>query len=511
MHLLSAKAVKETAWRWRCKLLNTKDEKTLSDYSVRIDDIISGVDKKADDAENAAVAKPAGGKAKGKDKDVLSEVGGSVIVKTLYADREVDADEGYYNWLDYPPRQLSKSAARLHDRVAIRLYKVKDMSKPVIDGRFAVKLHSMDVQNPLLVAALVPLLREHEDVLLDPTETATFTAPFRPLYFCYDAIVARLRGLQPAVSADDAALQPYLRLFVCVLDEVFAELRAKRRGLAGRGLINFEYAWTYFPRNSIVRSHGHNSVLLSKVVDTQYVKMPAVGKEILLLVIRAKVLRFNGEAFVWETQALRMQSFDGNRPVTEFDHCPLSFLPAADQGALKTRLAARGRLVLDCQGLAYRQYTGVGIQASEPGHVGRHNVDGRVLIDVVGYNKHHLAKGVRENKNPEAKKNIVPGTGRLDGRAALHAAAPIDGPGIRFDADGKAIIDTAKSGGGSSGKIRHLTEQEQEHNRQIMMEKPDELMFMSPMVEGYALKNKLWCRWSSCPLFSVSFSVPYSH
>jgi hypothetical protein len=39
-------------------------------------------------------------------------------------------------------------------------------------------------------------------------------------------------------------------------------------------------------------------------------------------------------------------------------------------------------------------------------------VDGRILIDVVGFNKHHLAQGSREGKDPDSKKNTVRGTGR---------------------------------------------------------------------------------------------------
>lgn len=42
--------------------------------------------------------------------------------------------------------------------------------------------------------------------------------------------------------------------------------------------------------------------------------------------------------------------------------------------------------------------------------------------------------------------------------------------------------------------IKRLTEEEQKKNRDEMLARPDELHFLSPMLEGYALKNKTWCK-----------------
>ncbi|CAK7213580.1 hypothetical protein SCUCBS95973_001847 [Sporothrix curviconia] len=497
MHLMSREDMKETAWRWRCKVLHTTDERTLSDYSDNNDSSSSS------SGEEAATEAKTGGtgiantlglsrSSKPDPKDAANTFGGSLTVKTFYEAPSIG--DNFFNWQDYPPRQQSKSAAKVQDRVAIKLYKIKDKSKPVIGGRFVMKFHQIDIQNPLLVAALAPILREREDYHLDPEETATFNAPFRPLYFSYDAIVARLRGLQPETVPADATLQPFLKLLVCVLDELFAEVRAKRKGLIGRGLMSYDLAWTYFPRNAVVRSHGSNSDVLSRVLDTAYVKVMTTE----MLSIRVQVLRFNGEAFIWDRQELKVPVFAGNRPIVEFDHCPLTHLPVDEQTALKTRLAERGRLVLDCQGLAYRSYTGVGMHLNEQGKMERHNVDGRVLVDVVGYNKHHLAQGVREGKDPQSTKNVVEGTGRTrHSRARMSAmmASQRRATGETID-DADVAVDPKKAAAAAAraktNKLQRLSEEEQARNKAAMMAKPEELMFMSPMVEGYALKNKLW-------------------
>jgi hypothetical protein len=40
--------------------------------------------------------------------------------------------------------------------------------------------------------------------------------------------------------------------------------------------------------------------------------------------------------------------------------------------------------------------------------------------------------------------------------------------------------------------IKRLTDDEQRKNRDDLLARKDDLVFLSPMLMGYALKNKLW-------------------
>jgi hypothetical protein len=42
--------------------------------------------------------------------------------------------------------------------------------------------------------------------------------------------------------------------------------------------------------------------------------------------------------------------------------------------------------------------------------------------------------------------------------------------------------------------IKRLSDEEQKKNRDDMLAREEDLIYMSPMLEGYALKNKLWCK-----------------
>lgn len=76
-------------------------------------------------------------------------------------------------------------------------------------------------------------------------------------------------------------------------------------------------------------------------------------------------------------------------------------------------------------------------------------MDGRVLIDFHGYAKHHL--GLRRLKKPSA--NGVADEGAY---------------------------------------IKPLTAEEQLANRSAMLKRKDELIFVSPMLSGFAMSDKVW-------------------
>ncbi|KAK2043683.1 ATPase [Colletotrichum somersetense] len=424
----------EKAWQMRCRLLPGKEDagRPIQD----IEGSLSDEDPKKQPAKNPTF-------------------GVDATVKTLYEGK--NSCGGIYDWVDFPPKQMSKKAAESQDRPAIKVYKIKDLEKPVIGGRFSLTYHQISIQNPTLVAALEPILKK-EDFHIDPNDTATFEAPFRPLFFCYDDILDLYR------TTDDASLKGYLQLLVRTLDDVLGETREKKRKLQSSGLINFKMAWTYFPRGSVIYSSACNTEMLCKVEDTAYGRVDGA----VLLNINCKILTFNGESFVWADHQLRIPKFAGNRPIRDLDHYPLQF--HEDEEDMLRRALARGGRVLDLQGLTYCTYAGVAV-----GEKSRYNVEGRILVDVVGFNKYERARGKREQDDANTRRNRVV--------AREHIALPIE------DADETKVTEPDKT---ETGSGKHLGAKEQRRNKEEMLAREDDLVFMSPLIEGFALKNKVW-------------------
>lgn len=220
----------------------------------------------------------------------------------------------------------------------------------------------IEIQSSILVAALKDILQK-EDVYLEPTEIANFKYPFRPLWFCYDEIVALHR------SNTDGALKPHLQLLLKVMGDVFGSMKIHLKNLQSSGLISFKLAWTYFPKDSIVYSPEKDCEKLCKVVDTEYIK-DNNGKA--HLIVKAEEICFDGETFAWNEVKLDIKAFEGNRPVIELDHYPLSF--NEDAAKIKAKLSARGERVLDYQGLTYCEYSGLGIFNDDCSENEKHNV-----------------------------------------------------------------------------------------------------------------------------------------
>jgi hypothetical protein len=102
-------------------------------------------------------------------------------------------------------------------------------------------------------------------------------------------------------------------------------------------------------------------------------------------------------------------------------------------------------------------------------------VASRILIDFFGYQKHH--EGLQRNETSARKRRTQPQQPAQPG------------------------ADTA-SLSGQSTKVKSLSKESQEENKQEMLGRKDDLVFVSPLLRGFALKNKLWRRFSKY-LFSV--------
>lgn len=351
----------------------------------------------------------------------------------------------------------------------------------------------IEIQSPILIAALKNILQK-EDFHLEPTEIATFKLPFRPLWFCYDEIAALHR------SNTDESLKPHLQLLIKVMGDVFASMKIHLKNLQSSGLISFKLAWTYFPKDCIVYSPDKDCEKLCKVVDTEYLKDNCGD---IHLIVKAEEIVFDGETFAWNETKLIIKAFDGNQPVTELDHYPLSF--SKDAAQIKAKLSARGERVLDYQGLTYCEYSGLGVYNDDATKNEKHNVDGRILVDIYGYNKHHAALQRRNGAAEKAKllkkwkrnrRQVNDGSDIGEVFDLLPPSPPPPPPppchlmigGVTHNVDGLPVkIDSE-----DDPYIKRLTETKQKKNKDDLLARKDVLVFLSPMLVGYALKNKLW-------------------
>jgi hypothetical protein len=270
------------------------------------------------------------------------------------------SQEDTYNWVEFPPRQMSKKAAMKLDRIGIKVYKIKDLSKPVISGKFALKYHMLEIQNPNLVAALKPIVKK-EGVYLEESEVAVFKEPFRALYFSADEISAL-----HASTPESSPIKQQLLLLLKVMGDIFGQTKTLVRNLQASGLINYKLAWIYYKKDAILYHPGRDTERLFKIVDTAYESKPQPHLNIV-----CKEIIFDGEGYAFDKMEVKLGYWSGNKPITKLQGYPLEF--HSDPEGIKKRLTERGQRVLDYQGLEYCMYTGVGY-FQEGTKLEKHNV-----------------------------------------------------------------------------------------------------------------------------------------
>lgn len=330
------------------------NEKHVDDFSSDSDISIFGEEREVEMTKGDSLPV----KIKGKGKEVENTQGIDPIVKTYY--EGPGSGNGVYQWVEIPPRQMSKRVAAKLDRIGFKVYKIKDTSKPVINGKFQLKYHTLELQNPHLIAALKPILKK-EGVYLHENEQATFNEPFRPLYFCADEIAAL-----HAATPDGTPLKQQILLLLKVMGEIFGGTRSHVRELKANGLISYKLAWIYFRKDMIVYHPGKDTDRIFQVVDAKYEHKPSPH-----LSLSCKEVVFDGTGYVYEKVDLGLSRFGGNMPISKLPVYPIEFHP--DPEGIKARLAERGRRVLDYQGLEYCMYKGVGYHENN-GKVSKHNV-----------------------------------------------------------------------------------------------------------------------------------------
>jgi hypothetical protein len=124
-------------------------------------------------------------------------------------------------------------------------------------------------------------------------------------------------------------------------------------------------------------------------------------------------------------------------------------------------------------------------------------VAGRILIDIYGYNKHHLALKRREGKDKASQKKKVNRDIQISPFLNLPPMPPPPPPIQIISLDGIPIDGHSTEEIREDYYIKRLSDNDQKKNKDEMLARGEDLVFLSPMLMGYALKNKLWCRFSS--------------
>ena len=283
------------------------------------------------------------------DEEMLASESINKRIQTFYEGPWKDKNQQFINWVEKQPMQVPEVAQARYNKAIVRIYKVKDYSiENTIGGLTPMKLSSITVSSPSIVAAIEPILAETAFRPADK-ETMRFYHPFIELYFAYTRILELANEQNPQTEAG-----AQMEVFVQVLKDSLGERFAKVATLQSMNQISYDYIWAIFPKDIIVYSRVDDYDRLFQVVTINW--------SVSSMQIHCRFLQFNGVKFGTLSHTFHIGPFKGARIISDLPVYPIGFNP---DPTLETKLLERGREVLNYQDTEYRQYVGVDSSLNE--------------------------------------------------------------------------------------------------------------------------------------------------
>ena len=341
------------------------------------------------------------------------------------------------------------------------------------------KISSITVFSPYILELFRTALKDYPGIAtaLDRVE---LDAPFEPLLHRWEALDEGLK------ENNDLKARNHFNLFRQIVEPVLAPHLKAAAECKEYGVIPYESVWTIFPPGSLVtwEAEGQSNIGRMEEAGTAWTMSGPAYQ------VTSDQVDWNGEVFGFIKETIKIQSYEGTRPVSELSIVPLDLKPNAVE--LKKAHIQRGRAFETLHGYHFKAYEGSAQGTDRWGlRKTQKRINDRVVIDMFSF--YHF-----EQMQP-------PSLSPLDGLIDL----TVD-HGRRYDRDWDQPIDISYDQGFiedndySRGPRRHrdrdrarrkplrraLDDGEEPIKLEPLTE--DQLLLTVPWVKGFVLKEKKW-------------------
>ena len=192
--------------------------------------------------------------------------------------------------------------------------------------------------------------------------------------------------------------------------------------------------------------------------------------------LTCQYIDYDGTRFGTNKLNVCIPLFEGTRPITNLPSLPLEF--HGNKAELRTKLIERGAKVEGLAGSHYRAYNGVGWRLGSMGHKEKYSVKGRIVIDTYGWNRFNPNMSIFTT--PLHVKDTPTASGVGGGAAGYGEYGGDEEYDEGYDDDD----------GGMPADGFFADEEDDESKRVVLTD--EQKMICSPLVRGYALKEKIW-------------------
>ncbi|KAI1056714.1 hypothetical protein LB507_001645 [Fusarium sp. FIESC RH6] len=381
--------------------------------------------------------------------------------KDLYAKYDKHGDR---SWTDKYPDDLEEAAENEEtQKYAVIIRKVKpkeaDSNKPLV-------IDSIIVQSPYLKRVLGKVFDDYPGIVTDVTRLK-FSAPFH----CFVHRWERLTAAKEDEKWDEITRE-HVALLHKILEEELGEIIQLRQDYYKNRAVAFEHAWALFAPGCTVWGSSRGKPVAARFEYGNYVKTRCG----MVYSMNCKGIDWDGKGMGWVDVPMQIGDFIGTVPFSTLSCYPLEYHPKPE--AARQLLIERGRKFESLAGYYYKAYSGTATWYVTAEKSRQETVNSRVVIDGANW----------EKMNPEhlIYMNYL---GHDDNDSDKDADS--DDEDNNDDYDIYADSDAGKPDVDPENRIK-LTE--------------EELLMTSPIVRGYALKNKRWMEFFIDDVIDVKFN-----
>ncbi|CAF3585041.1 hypothetical protein FGSG_05940 [Fusarium graminearum PH-1] len=379
--------------------------------------------------------------------------------KDLYAKFDKN---GSRSWTDKYPDDLEEAAENEEtQKYAVIIRKVKPKEA---DSNKPLDIDSIVVQSPYLKRALGKVFDDYPGIITDVTRLK-FSAPFH----CFVHRWERFTEANDDASWDDITRE-HVTLLHKILEEELGEIIQLRKDYFKNRAVAFEHAWALFSPGCTVWGSVRGKPVAARFDSGNYVKTQCG----LVYSMSCKGIDWDGKSMGWADVNMQIRDFTGTVPFSNLACYPLEYHPKPE--AARELLLQRGRKFESLAGYHYKAYSGTAIWHVSSTKSRQENVNSRIVIDGANWEKlnpdHMIWMNYLWNEQEVAE----------------NAADSDDEGGDNYSEYGS---DAVKPDVDASSRLA-LTE--------------EQLIMTSPIVRGYALKNKRWMEFYIDDVTDVKFN-----
>jgi len=375
------------------------------------------------------------------------------------------------NWVDEPPvdLELHKKSRAEHGDYALVVRKTGH------GGDDTWKIKSITVFSPYILELFRTALKDYPGIAtaLDRVE---LEAPFEPLLHRWEALDTGLK------EDNDLKARNHFNLFRQIVEPVLAPHLRAAAECKDHGVIPFESVWTIFPPGSLVtwEADGQSNVGRMEEASNAWTMSGPVYQ------VTCDQVDWNGEVFGFTKKTIKIQSYEGTRPVTELSILPVDLKPNAAE--LKKAHIQRGRAFEALHGYHFKAYEGPAQGTDRWGlRKTQKRINDRVVIDMFSY--YHFEQMQPPLLSP--LEGVIGPTTEHVPRVEHSWDEPID---IDF-MDAHHYPPNPRPRHGRDRPRRRSLRRTAEDGEEPVKLKPlteDQLLLTVPWVKGFVLKEKKW-------------------